>query len=430
MQAELYERLQERRAIYESAVRSRYGQVFGHHDAEDLVSTALHQVLTTSTQPAPGMEDAWFRTMLSHVAVDELRRRHGRRQRFTSDTETAAFRRAVLLSELAETGFEIADADPEESADAWAERIDRDEDRDRVEALVRQALDELTPDELRLLTIRHVELPGVNRSRCANAAGLTEDAWRHRYGRAWDRFVALISSAEPSPRCVSIRATIGALDSGDLSGEAAEVARTRIDIHVVECAACRVFARDGYRVLVLVPAVPASRLALELWADRAVAVVDRSPGEIAAGSGAATAGGAGLFAIFGGGGAAGGGAKALLALCGASALTASICGALIAGGGALDNPATSRAAAPTPTPTASPSPTPAPRRATPTPTPARSKPSRAKPSAPTRTTTSAEQEPPAAVPSGSTGREFDPVPENSRPQPAPVPAGVGDEFAP
>lgn len=430
----VYEALHRRRGEFERAVYTQFSEDFSREDAEDLVSEALGRALDAELLPEPGAEARWFRHMLVNLALDELRRRRGRpRSTRGGQSGTTAgngrqpvFRQAVLLSQLVEDGFEIVDEDVGDAAEGVLDRLAEIEDRAHVEELTRRALAALGEDERRLLHIRHFELPSEPRELCAAAAGLSIETWRYRYKRAWDKFIALFGEAQPTPMCAPIRELIGRLDAGELGGRAALDAHERVDIHVLDCPACRVFARESYRALELLPLAPAGGISIVELADRVAGAVDRNSAEVA-GAGAA-AGGAGLWALLGGGSAA----KLVAVICAMSATAAGVCGAIyVAIRTVQDPPPTHAAANPRPartpraavtstspivTPTAAATPRP---RAVATPRPKR-----------TATTTAANSSPPAATPTGSTGREFDPVPANAKSQPAPVPAGVSGEFSP
>jgi hypothetical protein len=91
----------------------------------------------------------------------------------------------------------------------------------------------------------------------------------------------------------------------------------RIDAHILDCPSCRVFARDGYRALELVPFVPTAGLA-ERWTARIASVWERFGPEAAAGGGA-TATGAGAL------GASAVGTLKVAILC-TTVVTAGVCG--------------------------------------------------------------------------------------------------------
>ena len=429
MPGDLYQRLHERRADFEKAVLARFPDDFGPQDAEDVVSAAMDRVLKASRLPARTREDEerWFRSIITSAGIDEIRRRRGRgHSRYSS----GALRRTVLLSELAEQGVELPGAEELDTPDAWVEEADQAQHRERVIALARGAVDQLADDDLRLLVIRHVECPNATRNECAEAAGLTLEAWRWRYARAWKRFVESVAATEPTPRCRRIRNLIGVLDAGGL-GDDARSSRARVDVHIVECPACRVFARDSYRILSLVPTAPAAGGAAACWSERGAEVLDRNGAEVATAAGA-TAGGAGLIGLLSAAG-LGGGAKLVAVVCGISVVTAGLCGGVVATMEWLDRPTPNEQRATTGPAMVRPA---VDRSARPTPTAVATRPVRQvvrtesrSPSKPTAKTP-AKSSPPAAAPGGSSGNEFDPVPANAASQPAPVPVGVSGEFAP
>jgi RNA polymerase sigma factor (sigma-70 family) len=416
----VYEELHRRRAEFERAVYKQFSEDFNREDAEDLVSEALDRALDAEVLPEPGSEARWFRRLLVNTAIDELRRRRGRPQ---SPNSQPVFRQAVLLSHLLEEGFEVADDGVEDAAEGVLERLGEIEDRAHVEELTRRALAALGEEDRRLLQIRHFELPSEPRERCAEVAGLSFETWRYRYKRAWEKFVSVVGESQPTPMCAPVRELIGRLEVGDLAGQEALDAHSRLDVHVVDCPACRVFARESYRALELLPVAPAGGLSIAL-ADRIAAAVDRNGAEATAGAGAA-AGGAGLWALLGSGGAA----KMIAVICGISATAAGICGAVYVAIRTVQDPPPTHAAA-RPHAPVRPERTPSPVAAIPTPTPRPTRRVAPKARAAQASTTAASSNPPAAIPSGASGREFDPVPANAKSQPAPVPAGVSGEFSP
>lgn len=386
--------------------------------------------------PADSREDVWFRRVLRNLVIDELRRRHGRRQ--STATGEGWLRHVVLLSEIAERGFDIEDDDVLSNPEVIVDALGEDAERANSVELARGVLEQLPAEDVRLLLIRHVEMPTAGRRRCAEAAGITEEAWRHRYARAWKRFVQTLDAHEPTARCGPTRALIGALDAGGLSNGAARTARAQIDVHIVDCMACRVFARDTYRILKVTPYAPAGVAGMNRLVEHTSSVIERHGAEAAG----AAAGGAGLWALFGAGGLSSG-LKLLIVVCGLSATAAGVCGGILAVVDDLPSKphaqreerstdhAARRTATPQPTATVITIATRTPAR-TPTPRPKRVvKPVRtAKPTPTAYSTAPPEQAPPAAVAAGTTGGEFDPVPESASSQPAPVPAGVQSEFSP
>lgn len=421
----LYARLTARRDEHEQIIRMQFPGVFDEADAEDLVSAAFERVLTTSALPAPDAERAWFTRVVNNIAHDELRRRRGRKG--GEDKRGGGLRNVIRLSVYAQRGKELSSEDLLTDPERVLELMDEPADRERASDQAYVALDGLEDEDARLLRIRHFELPDASRARCAAAAGLTVEAWRHRYKRAWGRFVDELASAEPTEHCRPTRALIGELDAGAVRMSEARAARARVDVHVLECTACRVFARDSYRILVLTPTVPAGAGVLERVAEQGAAVAGRH-GEAVAGS--AAGGGVGLLATLGAA-LGGGGLKTLAIVCTLSATTAGLCGGIVATIDLLNDPPrapeTRVAKTPPQQQRSRPTPTPTPRR---TAVPTRTaepepKPRVAKPTP----TPDVSEPPPAPASTGSTGNEFDPIAVGSQSQPAQAPSG-GSEFTP
>jgi hypothetical protein len=216
---------------------------------------------------------------------------------------------------------------------------------------------------------------------------------------------------------------------GDLAaGRASSTTVAEIDAHVLGCHACRVFARDSYRALQVLP-LPPTTAVLQRAADQMAAPLERLPEPTAAAggailaSGAATAGGgAGLAGLLTAGGSVGG-LKAVLAVCGATVVTASVCGgvAMVLHGmdpsrRPTDTEKVQRARKPTTTAQTYA------RRSTPA--------TVRKRAAPQRTTTTVSSNAPVVSPAPRGSREFEPGGSNAPPQPAPAPTTGGGEFTP
>lgn len=258
-------------------------------------------------------------------------------------------------------------------------------------------------------------------------AGITVAEFRWRYARAWKRFVEAVALDAPTPRCDRVRQLLGGLE-----GTGPDAAAAEVDAHILDCPSCRVFARESYRALEVLP-LPVAAVGAEHWTTRLVSLWERSGPEVGAGTGSAAAG-AGLWSLLGGGGAAGV-SKAVAILCSATAVTAGVCAGVAEVIEGLREPAKAPAqraerrparATPTPVPTAiaTATPTAAP-TAAPTRTPARKR----KP--PVRTTTadtSGESQIPASAPAGAS--EFLPGGASAPPEPAPSTDAGGGEFAP
>jgi RNA polymerase sigma factor (sigma-70 family) len=409
----LHEELARDRRRYERLVYGRLRGGICWEDAEDIVSEALiraHSAAGTDP-PAPGREQAWFTRIAFNQGVDFLRARDGRRREGSRPRPDL-----VSLEELQTAGVELAeDIEHAGTGEAWIEALDDDAERSHAQELVKRVLDSMPAKDAELIKLRHLVGADASRDEVAAMAGLTLGEFRWRHARAWERFVEAVSEEQPTGRCHTVRALIGTLDSADAPPDAP----AQIDAHVLECASCRVFARDSYRALELIPVVPFAGLA-ERWAGRVATLWDRLGPEAAAGGGAAAGAGAGATGLAGAGGLAGA-LKTIAAVCTTTAVTAGVCGGVLVlndrGGGAHRDPSnasqgTRAAASPTAAPAVSanrsPRTTPINHRVT--------------------STVKPESSIPASASPGS--REFEPSGSGAAPDPAPTPPTGGGEFGP
>src|SRR3954454_18921404 len=408
----LHEVLARDRQRYERLVYGRLRDSITWEDAEDIVSDALLKTQgSAGDRPVPGKEEAWFCRIVLNQGIDFLRSRDGRKR------DGSAPRPGVVsLNQLGERGVELPAAD-DDGTTAEGDDVERKQAREIV-ARVMQRLD---PEDADLVKIRHLAGPQASRRRVAEMAGLTVGEFRWRYARAWARFVEAVAVDAPTPRCHHIRELLGEVEAG----AANPAAVAGIDAHPLACASCRVSARDSYRALELLPITP-SVAAIEQWTSRVSSVLERSAPETAAGAGTAAAG-AGIASVLGGGGAVGT-FKALVLLCGATAVTAGVCGGVAAVLEELDKHPPRPAAKVRVNPKVARE---APRRPTLTPAayhPARPAPVKPKPRPHPTVDTSGETKIPAPAPAGSS--EFTPSASSARVQPAPAPANGGGEFSP
>ena len=406
---DLHETLARDRRRYERLVYGRLRGGLCWQDAEDIVSDALMRALThaEADPPQPGKEQAWFTRIVLNRGVDFLRARDGRRRE--------GYRRrpdVVSLNELEGAGIELAaDIERAGSSEAWMESLDSDHERAQAQELVERVLSQMAPEDAELVTLRHLLGAEATRDEVAAMAGLTLGEFRWRYQRAWTHFVEIISADQPTHRCQEIRALIGELQAAAAPSDAAP----RIDAHVLDCPSCRVFARDSYRALELLPFVPAVGFA-ERWTSRIAAFWDRSGPEAAAGGGAAAAAGTGASGLAGAGT-----LKTLVALCGTTAVTAGVCGSVLVMTDGVDgtdrSPAPRVAAKPKQTPRVSV-------------TPASTQTRRDSTTTSRRATAAVKPESPipASAPSGS--QEFSPSGSGASVQPAPAPSTGAGEFGP
>ena len=306
------------RRRYERLVYGRLRGGICWEDAEDIVSEALmraHAAAATDP-PTPGREQAWFTRIAFNQGVDFLRARDGRRREGSRPRPDL-----VSLEELQTAGVELAeDVEQAGTGEAWIEALDGDTERTQARELVERVLNSMPTEDAELIKLRHLVGADASRDEVAAMAGLTLGEFRWRHARAWDRFVEAISDERPTGRCHTVRALIGTLDSADVATDAP----AQIDAHVLECASCRVFARDSYRALELIPVVPFAGIA-ERWAGRIGTLWDRLGPETAAGGGVAAGAGAGGVAAGGLAGAI----KTIAAVCATTAVTAGVCGGVL-----------------------------------------------------------------------------------------------------
>ena len=411
--ADLYESLARDRHRYERLVLSRMGTAISREDAEDIVSDSLLRLQAkTADPPQRGKEDAWFARIVLNQGIDFLRARDGRKREGSAPRPIV-----VALSDIDEDLRALANGDEDGDGDIAALADKRE--REQVQALVTRVMDALEPKDAELVKLRHLVGAHASRDQVATMAGLTVGEFRWRYARAWGRFVDAVADDAPTPRCRHIRQLFGEVEAGTAPTEAV----AEIDAHTLDCASCRVFARESYRALELLPFVPVFGIA-ERWSVRIGWWWERSGPETTAGAGTAAAG-AGAAGLMGGGGAAGL-AKALAVVCSATAVTAGVC----AGVATVINDLSERDRQPqarTPKPAlraeTTPTPTPAP-----TATPAASKPKRRSSDQQSRADTSGRSQIPGAAPAGAS--EFSPTASTAAVDPAPATSSGGGEFSP
>lgn len=359
------------------------------------------------TPPQPGKERAWFTRIVFNRGVDFLRARDGRRRDGYRPRPDL-----VSLTELESAGVELAsDVERTGSAEAWIDGLDSDNERTQAQELVERVLSQMPPEDAELVTLRHLLGADATRDEVAAMAGLTLGEFRWRYKRAWASFVDTISADQPTHRCQEIRSLIGELHAAVAPLDAA----SRIDAHVLDCPSCRVFARDIYRVLEVLPFMPVVGFT-ERWTARLAAVWDRLGPEAAAGGGA-VAGGTGASGLAGAGGAAGT-LKTLAVVCSAAA-TAGVCADALLSPSPVEKPP--------PTPAKTIVANKAPRASASVTSTA---PARQTGAASRRTTATRKPEAPipASAPSGS--EEFVPSGSGAPLDPAPAPSTGGGEFGP
>ena len=416
MRAEdLHEALARDRRRYERLVYGRLRGAICWQDAEDIVSEALIRAHARAEDdpPQPGKEQAWFTRIVFNQGIDFLRARDGRRR------EGARHRPDVVsLTELEAVGVELAeDIQHAGAGDAWIEDLDEETERAQAQEIVERVLSRMAPKDAELIKLRHLLGGEATRDEVAAMAGLTLGEFRWRHARAWSRFVEAISSEEPTERCRAARALMGRLQTSTAPATVA----SQIDAHVLDCPSCRVFARDSYRALELLPFVPAIGMA-ERWSARLAAIWDRAGPEAAAGGGVAAGAGGGAAGLAGAGGAAGG-LKTLAAVCGTTAVTAGVCGGVIVLNDGRDDSRRTLA----PAVAERPAPRSSAKMAS---AAASSSSSRRRSGTASRQTRTTKPESPVPSSASPGSREFDPSGSGSTTEPAPVASTGGSEFGP
>jgi DNA-directed RNA polymerase specialized sigma24 family protein len=356
---DLHETLARERPRFERIAYGRLKSVITWEDAEDIVSDALLRADRTAEKnpPAAGQEEAWFGRIVIRTGIDFIRARDGR-------TRNGKSRRPKVLSltALADVGHEPSDQGFDFGARLSSlpdDTMGDASERRHAAEIVDRAFAQLDPGEVELIKLRHLVGPDCSRARLAEMAGLTVAEFRWRYTKAWSRFIRAVETDAPTPRCEHVRQLIGNLDAGVVTASAAQ----EVDSHILDCPSCRVFARESYRALELIPFIPTAGLA-ERWCARAGWWWERSGNEAVAGAGAGAAG-VGLASLFGSGGLAGA-LKVAAVVCSATAVTAGICGGIVAVVGELSKPAPATAKR---TPLETPTPAPVAVAATPAPRP-------------------------------------------------------------
>jgi RNA polymerase sigma factor (sigma-70 family) len=420
-QTSLHESLVRDRRHYERLVYGRLHTAISWEDAEDIVAEALFRATRAALTdpPEPGHHEGWFGRIVLNQGIDFIRSRDGRRRENSTARPTV-----VSIAELTEAGVELPEDPgiPPHQQMTIEDLLGEEAERHSTAALVERVLERLEPKEAELIKLRH--LFGAERSReeIASMAGLSLGQFRARYAKAWRRFVRAVERDAPTGRCLRVRRLMGEIGAGT----AASVAALEVDAHVLDCPSCRVFARESYRALELLPLAPCVGVA-ERWGARAGWWWERTNPEAAAGAGTAAAG-VGLLGLLGGGST--GALKAVAILCSVTAVTAGICGGVAVMLGELGKPPPAKAKriaakpAATPTPKAASAATP--RAAAHATTTATATPRAAQATAASRL--NPNRKVPSTAPAGSS--EFSPTSSTTKRDPAPVPTGVTSEFSP
>jgi RNA polymerase sigma factor (sigma-70 family) len=281
-------------------------------DARDAVADAIataHMSRAELAELDGDRLEAWVRTRAYRNAIDQIRAIDG----YGKERRQAN----VSVDDYAESIADPAAADPLTAlGDALADRLTADDTAARSVAM---ALERLTPDERRLLRLRHYE--GLDVKTIASLLDIHPKKYERLHTRAVGKLRTIFIETTASEHCEPVRALIAQSRRESLAPAlSAEVAA-----HVEACAQCRAFEKRSLKLIAMLP-LPAPAFADRFWSR----LHDLIPGlgghaEVAAASAGSAVGAGG--AVTGTGLIAGVGAKALAVICG-SAVTATCVGAV------------------------------------------------------------------------------------------------------
>jgi RNA polymerase sigma factor (sigma-70 family) len=263
---DLHESLARDRMRYERLLFARMGGTLTREDAEDIVSDALVKVAAKVEvdPPRPGNEEAWFARVVLNQGIDFIRARDGRKRNGSNGRP-----KVVPLREVHEDADALASDDDPAASIALGDAVEREQ----AQAVVTRVMSALDPKDAELVKLRHLVGPAASREQIATMAGLTVGEFRWRYTRAWNRFVDAVAGDAPTERCDHIRGLLGEVSAGVTSHDVV----AEIDAHTLDCVSCRVFARESYRALELLPFAPVVTAA-ERWSARGLVVGAVEPG--------------------------------------------------------------------------------------------------------------------------------------------------------
>ncbi|MGI8999721.1 MAG: sigma-70 family RNA polymerase sigma factor, partial [Candidatus Limnocylindria bacterium] len=339
--------LARRRAYCRALAHSNRALSF--EDCEDVFAETLERdALGLPVELTPGEAHSWFSRRLQQRAIDFLRHRDGRRE-----TEKLGRLHIPLDAPAGEDGGNTLAAQlPDRDADVAGE-LEAREDREQAIVAARQAMERLKPSEQRLLKLRY-ELPEASMQDLAGMTGLTVDQVSYRLRAAVQKFKKALSTGRLGPECDVTRGTLRMSH-----GSVESVSWARAEAHVAGCWMCRAWQLERTAVAWL----PFPAFTKLEWLIARLEGRIRAMGPVPETAAGATAGGASVTL----------GASKLAALCGAGAVTATMCVGVLT----LPEERPRKPRKPTPTRTPSPKrlaelPTPTPTRV-PVPVPARAR---------------------------------------------------------
>ena len=279
-------------------------------DTRDAVADAIataHMSRAELEELDVGRLEAWVRTRAYRNAIDQIR---------TVDGYGQERRRAsVNVDDYAETLGDSSAADVLSALDD--ELSERLMDGGAARS-VELALERLTPDERRLLRLRHYD--GLDVKTIAALLDIHPKKYERLHTRAISKLRTIFIETTAGEHCEPVRALIArSRHQALVPALSAEVAA-----HVESCAQCHAYEKRSMRLIATLP-LPAPALADRFWSRLNEYLPSFGQhSEAIAGTGAAAAGGGGAASS---GLLAGIGAKTV-ALCGGAAATATCVGAL------------------------------------------------------------------------------------------------------
>ena len=295
------------------ALHAQFRRRLTIEDVRDAVADALvvaHQSRADLEGLASEQLEAWVRTRAYRNAIDQIRAidGYGVEKRKSS----------VSVDDYAETLPDAGDGDPLEGLDD--ELAERYADGAAAQS-VALALDRLTPDERRLLRLRHYD--GLDVKTIAELLDIHPKKYERLHTRAVAKLRTIFIETTAGENCPPVRTLIARSRREALAPElSAEIAA-----HVESCEQCRAYEKRSLKLIAMLP-LPAPALADRIWSrlsDLAPSVGSHGD-SIAAGATGTAAAGAGAGGTAAGTGIlAGLGAKAA-AICAGTAVTATCVG--------------------------------------------------------------------------------------------------------
>jgi RNA polymerase sigma factor (sigma-70 family) len=299
-----------REAELARALHAQFRRRLTADDSRDAVADAI-ATAHVSRDELEGLDgdrlEAWVRTRAYRNAIDQIRAIDG----YGAEKRKAS----VSVDDYAET--------LSEDGDVWQglddELAERFVDDTAAESLA-LAVERLTPDERRLLRLRHYD--GLDVKTIAALLDIHPKKYERLHTRAIGKLRTIFIETTASEHCEPVRVLIARSRREAL----APVLSAEIAAHVEACEQCRAYEKRSLKLIAALP-LPAPALADRIWSrlhdlapsigSHGEAVAAGATGTAAAGGGAATS--TGILAGIG--------AKAV-AICGGAVVTTACIGAV------------------------------------------------------------------------------------------------------